>query len=173
MWAAASDCRLAGPPSVSEAAIHLRTAVLSRRPTLLLESAGGVESLPPPSVADQAPRVLRKGSRATLLCWGSAVSSCLAVAEEVDELEVVQLRWFEPLMLTPLSSSLRKTGRLLLVDGGAVQTGDAVLSRIATACFDLLDRPPQRVGLEPRGLRPLDDASIAAAAQQLTSEKAP
>jgi pyruvate/2-oxoglutarate/acetoin dehydrogenase E1 component len=107
---------------------------------------------------------------------------CLAAAAGATaSLEVVDLRSLVPLDLESVISSVRKTGRLLVVHEATLDfgAGAEIAARVGEALFDELRTPVRRIGTPPvplpfspdleRSLLPSSDA-IAAAADQLTSE---
>ncbi|WP_198586913.1 alpha-ketoacid dehydrogenase subunit beta [Glycomyces xiaoerkulensis] len=96
-------------------------------------------------------RVVRSGSTATLIAYGPTVDVALnaagAAAEEGLDLEVIDLRSLSPIDWEPLRTSLRKTGRAVVVHE-APQTlgmGSEVAARLSEECFYSLEAPVMRV----------------------------
>jgi pyruvate dehydrogenase E1 component beta subunit len=116
--------------------------------------------------------VLREGADITIVATLLMVERALAAAAELAdagiEAEVIDLRWTRPLDLATVSSSVAKTGRLLVVEeqvhaGG---WGATLISELAIA-GTTWKRPPQRLSL-PDDLPipytpPLEDAVLPTA----------
>jgi 2-oxoisovalerate dehydrogenase E1 component beta subunit len=98
-----------------------------------------------------ASRVLRRGSAATVACYGPMVRTCLdaaaAGAEDGTELEVIDLRTLSPLDLGPVFESVRHTGRLVVVSEAPSDSSIAaeVATRVQQECFYSLEAPVLRV----------------------------
>lgn len=98
----------------------------------------------------EGPRVIREGGDITLVGAGYATLQCSQVAEALVgdglEAEVVDLRVLNPLDVSPILDSVRKTGRLLVVDGGWRNCGVAgeILARVTEAL------PPAALKVAPR-----------------------
>ncbi|MDM4772559.1 alpha-ketoacid dehydrogenase subunit beta [Solimonas sp. SE-A11] len=92
--------------------------------------------------------VLRPGSAVTVLCYGTMVHVALAAVEESGiDAEVIDLRTLVPLDLETIETSVRKTGRCVVVHE-ATRTGGfgAELSaQVQEACFDYLEAPIERL----------------------------
>ncbi len=98
--------------------------------------------------------VKRPGRDATLVATGRMVAHALAaaatLAPEGIEVEVVDVRSLVPLDKETLLESLRKTNRVLVVDGGARShgAGAEIAAMLAEEGFDWLDAPVARLGAE-------------------------
>lgn len=85
---------------------------------------------------DEGPRVLRDGSDITLVGASYSTRLCLEAARILDRIgiaaEVVDLRVVNPLDATVVCDSVKRTGRLLSVDGGWRTCGLAgeILARV-------------------------------------------
>ncbi len=101
----------------------------------------------PIGVAD----VKREGADVTVACYSQGVHMALQagrqLAEQGIELEVVDLRTLKPLDIETLGTSVRKTGRLVVVSEGARAGGFAseVVARIVDEAYDSLRAAPVRV----------------------------
>ena len=97
-------------------------------------------------------RVVRPGTSATGVCYGPMVRTCLeaATAAEHDglDLEVIDLRSMSPLDVATVASSVRRTGRLVIVHEAPVflGLGAELAARITEECFYSLEAPVLRVG---------------------------
>ncbi len=96
-------------------------------------------------------RVVRPGTRLTLVGYGVSTWTCLEAAEELAkqgvEAEVVDLRTLVPYDADTVLASVEKTGRALVVHE-AQRTGGfgaEVAAQIADAAFPWLDAPVRRV----------------------------
>ena len=109
----------------------------------LFETKGEVVSA---EVDLSSSKIMRTGSRVTLVTYGACLFKTLQAAEEVDG-EVIDLRSLRPLDLAPVLSSIRKTRRAVIVDEGWRSGGLAaeVMARIMEQAFYDLDAPVARV----------------------------
>jgi 2-oxoisovalerate dehydrogenase E1 component beta subunit len=98
-----------------------------------------------------ASRVMREGQHATLIAWGAMVQRCLDVADAAEEdgvaVEVLDLRTLVPLDLDALASSVRKTGRAVVVHEAPMILGFGaeVVARLMEDAFEYLEAPVLRV----------------------------
>lgn len=96
--------------------------------------------------------VKRKGEDVTVVAFGAMVHRALSAAEKLQSdkgisLEVVDLRSIVPLDKQAIYDSLKKTGRLVIMDEEP-KTGSAaaeIAALVADEGFDLLDAPIKRV----------------------------
>lgn len=94
------------------------------------------------------PRQYREGNDLTVVAFGAMVHEALAAAGKSEfGWDVWNPFVLQPLMIEPIVESVRKTGRLLVVqECGATQgLGDLVVSRITREAFSALKAPPQLV----------------------------
>jgi len=97
-------------------------------------------------------RVVREGDDATVVAYGPMVKVCMEAAAAADEdghsLEVIDLRTLSPLDAETVVSSVRKTGRLVVVHEAPVflGMGAELAARVTEACFYSLEAPVLRVG---------------------------
>jgi pyruvate dehydrogenase E1 component beta subunit len=105
---------------------------------------------------------------ATLLMVHRAMQAAAMLEEEGIDAEVIDLRWIRPLDLETVTSSVEKTGRLVVAeeqwhDGG---WGASLISRLTTSGASM-SGPPRAVGLPDDMLipyaPPLEDAVIPSA----------
>jgi 2-oxoisovalerate dehydrogenase E1 component beta subunit len=96
-------------------------------------------------------RVVREGTRLSMLSYGWMLHKCLQAAEIVAEdgiaAEVVDLRTLAPLDRETMLASVRKTGKALVAHE-ATRTGGIggeIASIIAEEAFDALDGPVTRI----------------------------
>ncbi len=104
----------------------------------------------PIGVAD----VKEEGDKVTVIATSSMVMESLDVAERLREerisVEVIDLRTLVPLDEATIINSVRKTGRLVIVDEGVTRYGITaeIAALIGKRTFDSLDAPIERVGNE-------------------------
>ncbi|WP_371478734.1 alpha-ketoacid dehydrogenase subunit beta [Kitasatospora sp. NBC_00315] len=149
--------RVVTPSTPHDAYWMLRKAIACDDPVVLLEPRrrywdnGPIDPDTEPLPLHGA-RVVRTGRDATLAAYGPAVRVCLeaaaVAASEGHELEVVDLRSLSPLDFTALRTSVRKTGRLVLVHEAPVfmGLGAEIAARLTEDCFPYLEAPVLRVG---------------------------
>lgn len=139
------------PGTVEDAYGLLRAAIEDPDPVLYFEHKRLYRTLratpPPPSHRTPIGRahVARTGSDATVVTYGSGVTTALAAADQVGaDVEVLDLRTVWPLDTAAVLASLERTSRVLVLQEAARSIGAAgqVLSLIAREGFELLDAPP-------------------------------
>jgi pyruvate/2-oxoglutarate/acetoin dehydrogenase E1 component len=150
--------KIALPSSAYEAKGLMKTAIRDDNPVVIFEDklmyndkapVPEEEYLIPFGVAN----ILRKGSDITLI----ATSSMVQVAQKAAEMlaaesgisaEVIDPRTIVPLDEETILSSVRKTGRAIVIDEGHQSFGITaeIASRINEKAFYYLDAPVQRIG---------------------------
>ncbi len=96
-------------------------------------------------------RTVRQGADCTIFTYGAMVARSLQAAEEASvegtEIEVIDLRSLVPLDLDALATSVRKTGRAVVVHEAPMTAGFGaeVVARIVEDAFDYLEAPVIRV----------------------------
>lgn len=96
-------------------------------------------------------RVLREGSNASIVSFSRMAVQSLAAAQELEKegitVEVIDLRSLNPLDTATIIASVRKTGKVLVVEEGwkTGGVGAEIASIIMENCFDHLDAPVKRV----------------------------
>jgi len=100
------------------------------------------------------PQILREGGDVTIaaISYGAAdaMMAAEALADDGIETEVIDVRWLRPLDVTPIVDSVKKTGRLMVVDTGHKQfgpTGEIVFQVIENVGPTALKAAPVRVGM--------------------------
>ncbi len=95
--------------------------------------------------------VVREGATLTVVAYSRMVHEAIAAAEtlaaEGVETEIIDLRTLSPLDSDALIESVKKTGRVILVEEGPRTAGvmSEVAARIAEEAFDFLDGPVKRL----------------------------
>lgn len=107
--------------------------------------------------ATSAPRdlfsanVVRPGTDVTLACWGPMVKTCLDAAavaqDEGTSIEIIDLRSVSPLDIDAITSSVEKTGRLVVAQEAPsfVSVGSEIAALVTERCFYSLESPVIRV----------------------------
>ena len=116
----------------------------------------------------------REGDELTVITYLAMVGPVLAALDEVPDLaaDVIDLRWLDRASLDweTVEASVRKTGRVLLVEQGAIGTsyGGWLSDELSRRLFDWLDAPVRRVtGAEasPSISKVLEQAALAGTAE--------
>ncbi len=93
-------------------------------------------------------RVVIPGDEITVISWGAPVVQCVTAIEQSDQsIELIDLRTIYPLDTETIITSVRKTGRAVIVHEApkTAGLGAEVASRIMEHCFLYLEAPIQRV----------------------------
>lgn len=152
--------RIVSPAFADDAAGLLRSAIRSKGVTMFLEpkflynqpfastARCDNEHIVPLGKA----RVRRQGSDLTVVSWGTPVHWSLRaankIAKEGIEVEVIDLRSIRPWDVDTVATSVRKTGKLMIVheDHLTQGFGAEIAATAAKVCFEWLDAPITRVG---------------------------
>jgi len=139
------------PGTVADAYGLLRAAIEDPDPVLYFEHRRLYRTLraAQPSPEHRAPigpaAIARAGTDATVVTYGSGVTTALSAAERVDaDVEIVDLRTIWPLDEETILTSVEKTSRVLVLQEASRSTGAAgtILSLLARRSFEHLDAPP-------------------------------
>ena len=112
------------------------------------EVPGGMDELAPIGKAN----IVRAGNDITLVSWSAMVHECSKAADrlagESIEAEVIDLRSLWPWDEEAVFASLRKTGRLVIVQEAVTTSGFGaeIAARAAETCHGDLKAPIQRLG---------------------------
>jgi len=138
----------------------LKAAIRDPDPVCVLESelmyGESFELLPEAESADYVipigkAHVQREGSDITIVTFGRGVGLSMAAAEELAgegvEAEVINLRTIRPMDTETVIKSLAKTGNVVTVEEGYIQSGVGaeICARIMEEGFDYLDAPVERI----------------------------
>jgi pyruvate dehydrogenase E1 component beta subunit/2-oxoisovalerate dehydrogenase E1 component len=148
--------RVALPATADDAYQMNRTAIDSDDPVIVVEarmlypSVGDV-ALDAPVQPMGGARIARPGSDATLVSWSTGVPTCLVAAEQLAgegvDVEVVDMRWLNPLDIDTAVASIAKTGRAAVVHEANLTggLGGEIVARASEALFGVLQAPILRV----------------------------
>src|SRR5262249_413062 len=149
--------KVIAPYTASDAKGLLKAAIRDPNPVIFLENEilyG--QSFPVPKLDDFVlpigkARIARAGQHVTLVAWSMGMTYALKAAEELAkegiDAEVIDLRTLRPLATETIVASVKKTGRIVVVEEGWPQSGVAseIATRVMELAFDWLDAPPARV----------------------------
>lgn len=149
------------PSNAADAKGLLKTAIRDPNPVLFLEHkalyrqqkfAARLEPSKDYFLPFGEAALVREGSDVTVVAWGMMVLLAYEVAEKLAvqgiQVEVIDLRTLVPLDTQTIIHSVKKTGKLLIVQeaprsGGF---GAEIAARISEELFEYLDGPIMRVG---------------------------
>jgi pyruvate/2-oxoglutarate/acetoin dehydrogenase E1 component len=148
--------KLVVPSNAYDAKGLLKTAIRDNSPVvflyhkLLLGAMGDCpeeEYTIPFGVAD----IKQKGTDVTVIATAYMVNLALKAAKQLEgkvSVEVIDLRTLEPLDINTIITSVKKTGRVVIVDEDTLRCGvhSEIAMQIMEKAFDSLDCPIQRVG---------------------------
>ena len=147
------------PSNAADAKGLLKTAIRSDDPVMFLEHKSlyrqGFAKSPEPGpdylVEIGKAKVVKEGASASIITYGAIVQKALMAAREwakegVD-MEVIDLRTLYPLDSETILTSVRKTGRVLVLheDVEFLGFGAEIAAQIAEKAFTWLDAPVKRV----------------------------
>jgi pyruvate dehydrogenase E1 component beta subunit len=158
-FAHTAGLRVVSPSNAADAHRMIRQSIASSDPVIFFEpkrrywEKGDVdETAPLDAVPLHQARVARRGTDVTVAAYGPMVATSIEAAgigaEEGISVEVVDLRSLSPIDFETLESSVRKTGRLVVVHEAPVfgGLGAEIAARVTEQCFYSLESPVRRVG---------------------------
>jgi 2-oxoisovalerate dehydrogenase E1 component len=158
-WAHALGWQVLVPSNAADAVGLLRTAMRSRNPSIffehrsLLMTSDGSARYPGDDYViplGQAHRV-RQGTSVTVVTWGAMVHRCLTAAEHfADRVDLLDLRTVAPWDRDAVLTSVRRTGRCLIVHEDTLTAGFGaeIAAVVANEAFWWLDAPVMRLAVE-------------------------
>lgn len=166
--------KVVAPATAQDAKGLLKSAIRDHNPVIFIEAQllyGTKGEVPdgdytiPLGVAE----VKRQGRDVTIVAYSKMLLVALEAAEQLSrediDVEVIDPRTLRPLDLPAIVNSVKKTGRLIVVEEGwrFCGLGAQIAESVYTAAFDYLDAPIVRVTGEDVPMpysRPLEDAAI-------------
>jgi 2-oxoisovalerate dehydrogenase E1 component len=149
------------PSNAEDAKRLLKTAIRDPNPVIFLEHKALYRqrvfcARPEPGPEEFLPfgqaNVVRPGTDVTVVAWGMMVGMAYDVAEQLSKegfsTEVIDLRTLVPLDFDTILSSIKKTGKLLIVHEAPRNCGFGaeLAARAAELAFGHLDAPIMRIG---------------------------
>lgn len=131
-------------------ALRCDDPVLFLEPRELMATKGPVP-VEPYEIEFGKARIVREGGHVTVIAMALMVQRSLAAAEQLAKedlsIEVIDPRTVSPLDIETILASVKKTGRLLIVDEAFApcSLGAEIAAQIADAGFDDLDAPIRRL----------------------------
>jgi pyruvate dehydrogenase E1 component beta subunit len=156
MYAHVPGLKVAMPSTALDAKGLLKTAIRDDNPVVFIEGetlynstweVPDGELLIPLGVGD----IKREGKDITLIAWSKMVWTCMDAAKQLAadgiECEVVDPRTLRPLDIELLATSVKKTGRCVIVENGwpVAGFGAEIAYQMQRLCMDSLDAPIERV----------------------------
>jgi 2-oxoisovalerate dehydrogenase E1 component len=148
------------PSNASDAKRLLKTAIKDPNPVIFFEHKGLYRqrafcARKEPTSNSYLPfgiaNIVRKGSDITLVAWGMMVMMAVEISDKLKKedifVEVIDLRTITPLDIDAIISSLKKTGKLIVVHEAAKNCGFGaeIVAQITESAFHYLDAPVVRV----------------------------
>lgn len=147
---------IVAPSNPYDAKGLLKSSIRDNNPVLFLESElsyGDKMEIPTEEylVPIGKAKILQAGQDVTLISHSRMILYCQEAVKELAKqgikVELIDLRTVKPLDIATIATSIRKTGRAVIVEEGHLFAGIAaeVGFQIMEHCFDFLDAPLERV----------------------------
>ncbi|HTX18687.1 MAG TPA: dehydrogenase E1 component subunit alpha/beta [Bacteroidota bacterium] len=176
---------IAMPSNAADAKGLLKTACREENPVLFCEHKGlyrqGFASTPEPDEHYLLPfgkaKVKTEGTDITVVAWGMMVQRSLEAAKKLErkgvKVEVIDLRTISPWDRETVLTSVKKTGKVLVVheDTRTGGFGGEIAAVVAEECFRWLDGPVMRVAAKdaPIPFAPALEAAILPQESDITA----
>lgn len=149
--------RLVSPSTAHDAYWMIQEAVASNDPVMFFEPKRrywqkGPVDVAAPGIGLHSARVVREGTRVTLVGHGAMVGVMLQAAElaaaDGVSVEVIDVRSLSPVDFAPIIRSVEKTGHLVVVQEAPnfVSLGSEIAAHVSERAFYSLEAPVIRVG---------------------------
>ena len=152
--------RVVMPSSVSDARDLLISSVLCKDPVLYIDDRwlydfeDYIEPIKELNLKNQKPKVLKEGNDLSIISSSYSTRLSLSAAEKLEKkginCEVIDLRVINPLHSETIINSVKKTGRLLAVDGSWKNcglAGEIIASVLENIPIEHLKASPKRITL--------------------------
>ena len=150
--------QVAMPSNSADAVGLLRAAMRGRNPTVffehrsLLMTSDGSARYPGDDyvLPFGRARIVQAGDRITVVTWGALALRCAEAARQIDGVELIDLRTVAPWDRDAVLTSVRKTGRCLIVheDTMTAGFGAEIAATVVREAFWELDAPVDRLAVE-------------------------
>ncbi|HEX2874257.1 MAG TPA: thiamine pyrophosphate-dependent enzyme [Polyangiaceae bacterium] len=146
------------PSSAADAKRLLLASIADENPVIFIEhrwvhyATGHVPEIMPIETLD-GPRCIREGKDITVVASSymtlEALQAAEALAKHGCSVDLIDLRVISPLRHELIAESVRRTGRLLVLDTGYADfgVGAEICARITRECWSSLKGAPERLGL--------------------------
>ena len=159
LYANVPGVKIVIPSNPYDAKGLLKTAIADPDPVFFLESErmlGDKAHVPPEEyyIPFGQAALLREGKDCTIVSFGRPVNFCLeadeALRAEGIECDVLDMRTIRPLDINSIIASVKKTGRIVVVDQcwPFASVASEVVTQVIERAFDWLDHQPLRVNTE-------------------------
>ncbi|MBL4757699.1 MAG: pyruvate dehydrogenase complex E1 component subunit beta [Rhizobiales bacterium] len=149
--------KVVSPHNAADAKGLLKAAIRDPNPVIFLENEilyG--QTFEVPDVEDWIvpigkAKVVRAGDAVTLVSWSYAMNYAIEATEKLVgegiDVELIDLRTIRPMDMETILASVRKTGRIVIVEEGWPQSSVSaeIAIRVTQQAFDYLDAPPATV----------------------------
>ncbi|MCA0388577.1 MAG: dehydrogenase E1 component subunit alpha/beta [Bacteroidetes bacterium] len=149
---------IAYPSNAADAKGLLKTAIRINDPVIFCEHKGlyrqSFAMAPEPDAEYLIPfgkaKVVREGKDLTVVSWGATVWEAVMAAKKLEDegysVEVIDIRTIIPLDIETIFSSIKKTGKAIVIHEDTLTGGFGaeISARIASDCFEYLDGPVKR-----------------------------
>lgn len=147
------------PSSAAEVKGLLKTAIRDNNPVIFMEHKMEYNKMYPVPVGEYTipfgkANVVRAGDQLTIVATSNmvmkSVEAATELAKEGIQVEVIDVRCLVPFDKQSIIDSVKKTGRLLIVDEGHLSfgAGAEIGMKVIEDCFYDLDYPIMRIGTE-------------------------
>lgn len=158
MFAGVPGLKVVLPATTADAKMLLLAAVADDNPVIMIEHrwvhyALGEVHDEVPDLDAVGPRLLRSGDRATVVASSYMTLETLqavdALAEAGVAVDLFDLRVAAPLRVAEIAASVRRTGRLIVVEIGhrTLGLGAEIAAQVCEVAFDAMRQPPRRIAL--------------------------
>lgn len=155
-WLHSIGWKLAMPSNAQDAVGLLRTAMRGDDPVIFFEHRNMLDAMsarrPYPgddyALAFGRARIVTAGERLTIVTWGAMVERCESAALREDgQIDVIDLRTLSPWDKDAVLTSVRRTGRCLIVheDNMTAGFGAEIAATVMDEAFMDLDAPVRRL----------------------------
>ncbi len=147
------------PSNAADAKMLLKSAIRDPNPVIFLEHKGLYRqrvfcARPEPSKEELLQmgkaKIVRPGSDVTIICYGAMVALCHDSAMQLENVdaEIIDLRTLIPFDRETVLSSVKKTGKVLIVHEAPLTCGFGaeIAAQIGEKGFEFLDAPIKRLG---------------------------
>lgn len=148
--------KIVASSNVLEAKGLLNSSIKDNNPVIFVEHKllyqvkADVDNVPNEIELGKA-NILKSGKDVLIISFSKAVNDCLEVANDMEKhgvsVEVIDLRTLKPLDMELITSSVKKIGKVVVVEEGFSECGVAaeIIARINEMCFYSLSSPVKRI----------------------------